>query len=130
MFGKLADPAISLTAPVTAVTGVSKSSLNTELFSKRRYTDLLIKILANFVYKDPSCDPMHDANFDETRRSQGQDWPLTAHSMAGLARLTNLRDLTQAVLDENIAGDFVETGVWRGGCCILMRGVLADERLR
>jgi cephalosporin hydroxylase len=125
MMGKPADAAISLTKPVTAVTATSKSSSSTGLLSKSRYTDLLIKILANVIYKDPSRDPMHDASFDETRRSQGQDWPLTAHSMAGLARLTNLRDLTQAVLDENVPGDFIETGVWRGGCCILMRGVLA-----
>ena len=45
--------------------------------------------------------------------------------MVGVQRLQNVRDLVQAALDENIPGDFIETGVWRGGCCILMRGVLA-----
>jgi hypothetical protein len=28
------------------------------------------------------------------------------------------------VLQERIAGDLIETGVWRGGACIFMRGVL------
>lgn len=41
-----------------------------------------------------------------------------------MARLQNLSDLTSRVLQENVAGDLIETGVWRGGCCILMRGVL------
>jgi len=31
----------------------------------------------------------------------------------------------QQTLDENVPGDYIETGVWRGGCCIMMRGVLA-----
>jgi hypothetical protein len=45
--------------------------------------------------------------------------------MVGLERLKNLRDLMQSAIDQGIPGDFIETGVWRGGCCILMRGVLA-----
>jgi hypothetical protein len=28
-------------------------------------------------------------------------------------------------LDENVPGDFIETGVWRGGACIYMKGMLA-----
>src|SRR5437667_344596 len=35
----------------------------------------------------------------------------------------------QRVIDKGIPGDFVETGVWRGGCCILMRGVLAANAI-
>ena len=50
---------------------------------------------------------------------------MQAHTMVGRMRLENLRKLSQQALDEGIAGDFIETGVWRGGCCILMRGVLA-----
>jgi O-methyltransferase len=45
--------------------------------------------------------------------------------MIGTARMRNLRTLTQRVLDENIPGDLIETGVWRGGACIYMRGILA-----
>ena len=28
------------------------------------------------------------------------------------------------MLEENVSGDFIETGIWRGGACIFMRGVL------
>jgi O-methyltransferase len=50
--------------------------------------------------------------------------------MVGVDRLRNLRDLAQTALDENVPGDFIETGVWRGGCCILMRGMLAANGVR
>jgi O-methyltransferase len=30
----------------------------------------------------------------------------------------------EAVLEDGVAGDFIETGVWRGGACIFMRGIL------
>ena len=48
-----------------------------------------------------------------------------SHSMIGRKRLDNLQQCMETVLAENIAGDFIETGIWRGGACIFMRGVLA-----
>lgn len=93
--------------------------------ARRLYTDLLIRTIANTIYGDPSMGPRSGKHFDPAVRETGSDWPSQAHSMVGIARLENLRDLTQAVIDEHITGDFIETGVWRGGCCILMRGVLA-----
>jgi O-methyltransferase len=45
--------------------------------------------------------------------------------MVGVARLKNLADLTEKALAAGIKGDLIETGVWRGGCCILMRAILA-----
>lgn len=57
-------------------------------------------------------------------RQAGHDWPPTAETMVGKARLDNARDLaTRAILD-GIPGDLIETGVWRGGVTILFRGVL------
>ena len=43
--------------------------------------------------------------------------------------LRRLRELAQRAIDQGIPGDFIETGVWRGGCCILMRGVLAANSI-
>jgi O-methyltransferase/8-demethyl-8-(2,3-dimethoxy-alpha-L-rhamnosyl)tetracenomycin-C 4'-O-methyltransferase len=45
--------------------------------------------------------------------------------MVGTQRIRNVAELTQRVLDDKIPGDFIEAGVWRGGCCIQMKGVLA-----
>lgn len=88
------------------------------------YVDLLIRCIANTIYRDPSL-PVTGGGYDEESRRVGRDWPSRAHSMAGEVRLRNLADLTQRVIDDGIAGDLIETGVWRGGCCILMKGVLA-----
>ncbi|MFX8984442.1 TylF/MycF/NovP-related O-methyltransferase, partial [Acinetobacter baumannii] len=45
--------------------------------------------------------------------------------MIGTARMRNLRLLCERALAEEIPGDFIETGVWRGGACIYMRAILA-----
>jgi O-methyltransferase/8-demethyl-8-(2,3-dimethoxy-alpha-L-rhamnosyl)tetracenomycin-C 4'-O-methyltransferase len=89
------------------------------------YLDLLIKILSNTIYGDYSIHPRNTGPFQPELRSEGRDWPAVAHTMIGVRRLENVRELAQRAIDEEIPGDFIETGVWRGGCCILMRGVLA-----
>lgn len=55
---------------------------------------------------------------------EGRIWPLLAYSMIGLKRMDNLSSCAETVLQEQIPGDFTETGVWRGGACILMKGIL------
>jgi O-methyltransferase len=65
-----------------------------------------------------------DANVDLTRRVQGADWPADAETMIGLKRLDNLHFCIAKVLSEGVPGDFIETGVWRGGACIFMRAAL------
>jgi len=69
--------------------------------------------------------------FDEKKRELGRDWPVTAETMIGMQRLTSLQHCVEKVLAEDVPGDLVECGVWRGGACILMRAVLAaygDEK--
>jgi O-methyltransferase len=50
--------------------------------------------------------------------------PSQAHSMIGVKRMSNLQDCVETVLREGVEGDLIETGVWRGGACIFMRGIL------
>ncbi|MGG2066661.1 TylF/MycF family methyltransferase [Bacillus sp. S14(2024)] len=57
-------------------------------------------------------------------RLQGLDWPAIAHSMIGRMRMNQLQLAMETVVKEDIQGDFIETGVWRGGSCIFMRGFL------
>ena len=61
----------------------------------------------------------------QRNRELGLDWPAEAETMIGMQRLTSLQNCVETVLAEGIPGDLVETGVWRGGACILMRAVLA-----
>jgi O-methyltransferase len=97
-----------------------------------RYIDLLIRAVANTIYEDPPHpefvnlpgSPPLDERAPELRL-HGEDWPSQAHSMMGVARLKNLAELTRRAIEDGTPGDFIETGVWRGGGCILMRGVIA-----
>jgi hypothetical protein len=59
-----------------------------------------------------------------TEREEGRNWPLYADTMIGLRRLDNLQTCIESVLRDGVPGDLIETGVWRGGACIFMRGVL------
>ena len=45
--------------------------------------------------------------------------------MIGFARLDNIQQCVTSILQDDIPGDLIEAGVWRGGAAILMRAVLA-----
>lgn len=63
---------------------------------------------------------------DPRERSEGHlVGPSYAHTMIGMKRLDSLQECIETVLRENVPGDFIETGVWRGGACIFMRAMLA-----
>jgi O-methyltransferase len=47
-----------------------------------------------------------------------------AHTMVGRKRLDNIQDCLAAVKRDNIPGDVAETGAWRGGSAIYMKGCL------
>jgi hypothetical protein len=76
------------------------------------------------IYEDPSQDHWSPHEFQNQSRELGRDWPSQAPSMIGNARMTNLRNIAEIVLKDNVPGDFIATGVWRGGACIMMRAVL------
>lgn len=80
------------------------------------YIDLLVKSLLNAIYQDD--------NYSKVNRDNGLDWPKRAHTMIGAKRLENVAMCVKNAIKENIPGDLMETGVWRGGCTILMRGIL------
>lgn len=88
------------------------------------YLTLLQKCLAGTIYDDPPLKVLGAEKFDPVLREYGWDWPSVAHTMIGEKRLENVRRLAESVIGNGVKGDFIETGVWRGGACILMRGVL------
>jgi hypothetical protein len=57
-------------------------------------------------------------------REEGKDWPVSVLTMVGQKRMDNIQFCSETVLKEQIPGDFIEAGVWRGGSCIFMRGIL------
>ncbi|HEY2326341.1 MAG TPA: TylF/MycF/NovP-related O-methyltransferase [Gaiellaceae bacterium] len=68
--------------------------------------------------------PVRIIENQDRQRAEGRINPLFAHTMVGIERLGNLRSCLETVLADNIPGDVIETGVWRGGASIFARGVL------
>ncbi len=121
--------------------------------SEEMYVDLLKKTLSFSLWPDPpmpvgffsrrKSGPVHKIKAginrmmghrnlmlakipdnDAAAREGGETWPGYADTMVGMKRLNNLEHCVRQVVAEGIPGDFIETGVWRGGSCILMRGIL------
>lgn len=86
----------------------------------RRGINLLSRVLRRFNLR-----LMHEVRYDDAKRAEGAIWPMYADTMIGLKRLDSLQACIETVLRDRIEGDLIETGVWRGGACIFMRGVLA-----
>ena len=54
----------------------------------------------------------------------GLYWPANGLTMVGRKRLDNVQNCLESVIADAIDGDGIETGVWRGGTCILMKAFL------
>lgn len=90
------------------------------------YLDLMRDCLTGMIYDDPPLEWKGEGTrpFDRRAREMGMDWPAKAHSMIGKKRMLQLQQAAESILERRIPGDFIETGVWRGGACILLRAVL------
>lgn len=60
----------------------------------------------------------------EQEFEEGLGWPTDALTMIGRLRIENLYRCIVDVLKNDVPGDFIETGVWRGGSVIFMRAAL------
>jgi O-methyltransferase len=90
-----------------------------------RYLHRIQEIVINAIYQDRAIDPWSQPVFDSRKRDAGLYWPGRALTMIGRERLQSLRECCEIVLRDQVPGDFVETGIWRGGACIMMAAVLA-----
>jgi hypothetical protein len=79
-----------------------------------RYLDLMKKSLVRSF----------DTDEQKVIREAGLVWPTYAETMIGLKRLDNLQACLETIIKDNIEGDVIECGVWRGGACIFMKAVL------
>ena len=110
------------------------------------YLDLMKKCLANTIYGELEAWPVEprrflkrkligafqkrgiklvwDKQYDPVARLNGVGWPAGAHTMLGIKALDNLQACVEDVIANEVPGDLIETGVWRGGATILMRAIL------
>ena len=103
------------------------------------YLELLKRCLTNYIYDDDldlmtgevTVEPatgkyvtLKAAPVAPEKKYYGGIWPSLAHTMIGIPRLNNIQYCVEHVLAHGVPGDLIETGVWRGGATIFMRGVL------
>lgn len=88
------------------------------------YLDLMRDSLIGRLNEDPALPASKVEGYKYDHREFGWDWPSQAPSMIGARRMGNVRTECERVLQAGVPGDFMETGVWRGGACIMMRAVL------
>mmetsp|Transcript_22353 Transcript_22353/g.33022 ORF Transcript_22353/g.33022 Transcript_22353/m.33022 type:complete len:422 (-) Transcript_22353:780-2045(-) len=100
--------------------------------AQEMYLEFLISFLSATAFNDAESQlkgSMH-ANkvriqkFDASKRKGGKDWTYLGDTMVGNLRLHNIWNLLQDVSKNNIPGDYMETGVWRGGASVFARAIL------
>ncbi|NOU47317.1 MAG: macrocin O-methyltransferase [Bacteroidales bacterium] len=62
-------------------------------------------------------------------RYQGGDWPIVAETMIGMKRLENIEYCFNQIIENEIPGDLIEAGVWRGGATIFMKALLTANAI-
>ena len=83
------------------------------------YLDLIKRSLTNNIFSvEPDSNDENHLRYVQAAISHYQQ--SAAVSMIPLVRMDNLQSCIEAIKSENIEGDFVETGVWRGGSVIFM----------
>jgi len=101
--------------------------------SSERYLDLLKAVLTDTLFESgPDPDVLSPANYVQS---------LVEHCIRGraltmvpISRLNNIQRCIEDVITNDVPGDLLEAGVWRGGTAVFMRAALAahnceDRRL-
>lgn len=89
--------------------------------SQDLYLDLLKAVLTNTLNSlEPEVEegPLFIHRFTQHYIKSG------ALTMVPIARLNNVQQCAIDVIKQNVPGDFIEAGVWRGGLTIFMRAIL------
>lgn len=107
---------------IKPIVNSSTSSKSRSEEEKNLYLDLLKKTVSDYIYVSNIAGQGMKAN--DQQIENGLIWPDRAHSMIGLKRLDNIQYCVEDILKNNIEGDLIETGVWRGGAVIFMKGIL------
>ncbi|MFZ9017030.1 MAG: PqqD family peptide modification chaperone [Ilumatobacteraceae bacterium] len=87
-----------------------------------RYLDAVERSLVGMT--DPSVS-LIGTSIGLTNATIDVETSIRAMSMVGRLRMSNVRQLAERAITEGVPGDFMECGVWRGGCSIMLRAVLA-----
>jgi len=87
------------------------------------------EFLNNKILNPFNLELMKRYKSSKEHRMNGLDWPASAETMIGLKRLENIEKCVGDIVREKVEGDFIETGVWRGGAVIFMKALLNEFNL-
>jgi hypothetical protein len=104
----------------------------TQEYAKFMYFEMMKLFLSGLVFDAAEHSVQAKLNTPQNKlkdlnrkaRMRGVDWTYLGDTMIGSARLDNIRDLVSSVVQNNIEGDYIETGVWRGGASVFARAVV------
>ena len=113
----------------------STIATTTKQYAKYVYLEMLKGMISATSFNDaelslvPSLAKRDDAKLtlrklDPQIRKVGYDWTYLGDTMTGWERLDNVRDLLMSAIQNNVPGDYIETGVWRGGSSIFAKAVI------
>lgn len=106
------------------------------------YLKSIVGVITRTFYDEPTIEQLNEEKWkslktihaknpkyfsnNQQRRYGIECWPLDADSMVGIFRLVNIYSCLKDVIENNIEGDFVETGVWKGGSCVMANAVIHE----
>ncbi|MDC1353117.1 TylF/MycF family methyltransferase [Pelagibacteraceae bacterium] len=95
-------------------------------FSLQFFKNLMIKI-----FQRKSIILYKKQKFDSDRALiKGKEGAGLGYTLVSKKRLDNIEHCFDEILKGNIEGDFIETGVWRGGACILIRELMRINNIK
>jgi hypothetical protein len=97
------------------------------------YLDIMVQMLTDLVYENrPQVrDQLSgDVSLADFLQGAKYDYPARAHTMIGVKRLRNIQKLVEDVIANDVPGDLLEAGAWRGGATIFMRALLEAHDVR
>jgi hypothetical protein len=100
--------------------GLTLSSLRHPLLFARG----LLKHVVVKMFQRRSILLVNKSSSDRSKQEEGRSWPFLAYTMVGHRRLDNVQACVEDVLRNDVPGDLIETGAWRGGTTIFMRALL------
>lgn len=105
----------------------------------KEYLDLLRNTITGTAYASienavvpgvGNYDTLGKQAYNANSRRLGADWPSIGFSMVGTVRMDGLRTALDTVTNNDVEGDFVECGVWRGGASIFAAGYFDIKGLK
>ncbi len=107
---------------------INSQRIKEENVNTNEFLELKFKILGEKIPENYNIEKLTN-NISEINRLledkfEGRSWPKEGETMIGYTRLSNIENCIINTINNNVEGDLIETGVWRGGACIFMRAIL------